>query len=264
MGDMPNDTTIPLTLEFKNTLNSPSSNPLIVGLTRENADSVMIYIVYNDGVRDRKISLTAKVQDCSCCGAHLNSNTDWKVIMCYNLGVTNYDADPFSPAQDLHGDKYKWGTGEVALSAADDQNSDAAIPNWTTDIYGGVPPTGTADWVMTGATNPCPAGYRVPTKDEWTNVNTYNAVSRPVGADWTPSTSNYTSGMYFGNSLFLPAAGSRDNSNGALNDRGSNGYYWSSTYNSTSAYILYFYSGGVYPTINGYRSSGFSVRCMAD
>ena len=42
LGDMPNSATIPLTLEFKNTLNSPSSDPLIVGLTRENADSVFL------------------------------------------------------------------------------------------------------------------------------------------------------------------------------------------------------------------------------
>ena len=43
--------------------------------------------------------------------------------------------------------------------------------------------------------------------------------------------------------------------------RGTNGYYWSSTFNSARyARYLYFYSGGVYPQYNNYRYSGFPVR----
>ncbi|MBR3385987.1 hypothetical protein IKG68_00210 [Candidatus Saccharibacteria bacterium] len=46
---------------------------------------------------------------------------------------------------------------------------------------------------------------------------------------------------------------------------GTDGYYWSSTANSSrDARHLYFYSGGVYSTVNNPRRYGFSVRCLFD
>ena len=54
------------------------------------------------------------------------------------------------------------------------------------------------------------------------------------------------------------------NGNGSsVNNAGSNGYYWSSTwYSNTYAYYMYFYSSGVSP--QNYRSKyhGFAVRCV--
>ena len=45
------------------------------------------------------------------------------------------------------------------------------------------------------------------------------------------------------------------------NNRGSNGNYWSSSFNSArSARSLYFDSGGVYPQNSNYRYLGFAVR----
>ena len=59
--------------------------------------------------------------------------------------------------------------------------------------------------------------------------------------------------------LFFPAAG---NYNGTtLNNEGSNGNYWSSSFNSaTNAYNLNFNSSGVHPQNNNNRRYGFSVR----
>ncbi len=64
-----------------------------------------------------------------------------------------------------------------------------------------------------------------------------------------------------GNSIFFPAAGG---CNGAsLNDRGSYGFYWSSSrYSDSSAYYLYFYSSNVYPQNYRSRYLGFSVRAV--
>ena len=65
-----------------------------------------------------------------------------------------------------------------------------------------------------------------------------------------------------GNFIFLPAAGSRDNS--GLSNAGSFGDYWSSSlYPDGSGYAcgLYFRSGGWYWG-NGYRFSGHSVRAV--
>lgn len=60
---------------------------------------------------------------------------------------------------------------------------------------------------------------------------------------------------------FFPAAG---NYNGtSLNNSGSNGYYWSSSwYNSSNGYNLNFNSGNVNPQNNNNRYYGFSVRAV--
>ena len=64
-----------------------------------------------------------------------------------------------------------------------------------------------------------------------------------------------------GNSIFLPAAGYGGGT--SLNDLGSDGYYWSSSFNSSAnAYDLYFGSGGIYPQNYYGRFYGFSVRAV--
>ncbi|MBQ4388021.1 MAG: hypothetical protein II822_10520 [Prevotella sp.] len=59
--------------------------------------------------------------------------------------------------------------------------------------------------------------------------------------------------------IFLPASG---NYNGtSLNNRGSNGNYWSASWNSqTNAYNLNFNSSNVNPQNNNNRRLGFPVR----
>ena len=62
---------------------------------------------------------------------------------------------------------------------------------------------------------------------------------------------------------FLPAAGYRNNSNGALNNRGYNGNYWSTRMNDASnAYNMNFNSSSTNMNNNN-RTNGFSVRCIA-
>jgi uncharacterized protein (TIGR02145 family) len=145
--------------------------------------------------------------------------------------------------------------------------------------------------------DPCPAGFRVPSKVEWASIvnisNLANGINKwvwvakgatfVVGVDLeggTVQTSGYliypaaeaSSGAatshYETPALFLPAAGYRSGSVGSLGIGGSDGYYWSSTaYSSASfayGYYLLFDSDGVVPTIGNLRASGYSVRCVAD
>ena len=59
----------------------------------------------------------------------------------------------------------------------------------------------------------------------------------------------------------FPAAGNYDGT--SLNGRGSNGNYWSSSYNSaTNAYNLNFNSSEVNPQNNNNRRNGFMVRAV--
>ena len=65
------------------------------------------------------------------------------------------------------------------------------------------------------------------------------------------------------NKLFFPAAG-RSYSD-SRSDGGDSGYYWSSTWNSSSvAYDLFFGSSDVYPQDIYLRYYGFSVRPVSD
>jgi uncharacterized protein (TIGR02145 family) len=64
--------------------------------------------------------------------------------------------------------------------------------------------------------------------------------------------------------LFAPAGGYRNNSNGTLNNAGNNGYYWSSSANSTSnGWRLNFNSGNANQNNNN-RTNGFAVRCVSE
>jgi uncharacterized protein (TIGR02145 family) len=104
------------------------------------------------------------------------------------------------------------------------------------------------------ANDPCPDGWRLPTHTEFITLG--NGV-------WTTIP---TEGRRFGNgdnTLFLPAAGSR-NSNGMLLDVGIVGIYWSSSINNTSACYFAFHSNEVFPNISTNRGAGMSVRCVSE
>jgi hypothetical protein len=64
-----------------------------------------------------------------------------------------------------------------------------------------------------------------------------------------------------GNSIFMPFAGYIYGT--GLDNRGSNGNYWSaSLYSAANGYNLYFNSGGVFPADISSRFCGFSVRAV--
>ena len=109
-----------------------------------------------------------------------------------------------------------------------------------------------SDWLP--ANDPCTielgAGWRIPTYTEW------------YYADKTGSWNNYND--TYNSVLKIHAAGYLHNSDGSLNGRGTNGYYWSSTQNSsTTSWHLNFTS--IHGTMLNYRkASGFSLRCLRD
>lgn len=114
------------------------------------------------------------------------------------------------------------------------------------------------------ANDPCPAGWRVPTAEEIDKLLHTDKVS----SEW--ATVNHINGKEFtdkatGNSIFLPAAGFRDLSNGEFNGAGEAGMYWScSGFDSEEAHYLLFL--GNYTSWGGYpdRCNGYSIRCVAE
>ena len=206
------------------------------------------------------------------CGAFIADGV-WKTFKCHNLGA-DASANPFTPDWKLNGSYYQWGRLNPSASAptgtSSAQANSGAISGWSQSNVAGDAWT---DASKTG-NDPCPAGFRVPTEQNWAAVanTTLNPDGTYVGS-WVVDATNYSSGMRIGtgnSGLYLPAAGVRRSTDGILLGRGDEGDYWSSTQVSTvttNSWFLYFrgvLSNRTYPVSrNASRVAGMSVRCIA-
>ncbi len=218
--------------------------------------------IFSFSIAGQSCVITREVGTLSC-GAYVAEGV-WKQFMCHNLGA-NTGADPFMPSWEINGDYYQWGRSGVAAAGPSGPGTTeanaAVISGWNTSIA----PSGAWSDASKTANDPCPTGFRVPTYTQWLGVLNINLNTITfIGSNWSSSATNYTTGLRFGNSLFLPAAGYRGSSNGALLSRGINGRYWSSTeFSSSYAWYLTFNSSSA-SRFNNYRTFGFSVRCIAE
>ena len=121
-------------------------------------------------------------------------------------------------------------------------------------LTGNIPANNTYDAARHNMGAPC----RLPTVGEFQELNSN------CDSEWTDEDGvagrRFTSRIN-GNSIFFPASGYRSGT--SLNDRGSHGYYWSSSlYSQTNGYNLYFSSSNVNPASIGSRFNGFTVRAV--
>ncbi len=197
---------------------------------------------------------------CNGCCAKV-SVTEYKNFMCHNLGAANTSADPFTPGWEINGGYWQWGRSAEAApgptGSGAGQANDSAVSSWNTTY------ADDGSWADDSKTanDPCPAGYKIPTKALWDGVVANNAKTN-VGT-FSIEVTNYGAGVKFGDQLLLPVAGFRYPDTGTLGSRGLFGGYCISTNgNGSAAWILLIGSG--YAATNGSsRSSGFSVRCIA-
>jgi uncharacterized protein (TIGR02145 family) len=208
------------------------------------------------------------------CAAKISA-AEWRFFMCHNLGADE-NADPFTPSYQINGAYYQWGSQTAIVG--NPTNSSGADPSYT---WNSTPPNthygngsdADDDATDKSGSDPCPAGYRVPSYNEWAGLRDYytsnggsdNTSLVSKHGSWAPGTaySNCFSGKNFGGSLFLPAAGYRLINDGTLRNRGYSGNYWSTRIDGSNAGGLYFGSGttGMSPVYG--RADGFTVRCIA-
>ena len=149
---------------------------------------------------------------------------------------------------------YQWNR-KLGWSATDPMTNSDGGNVWDDSL-----PTGDT-WEK--ANDPSPAGWRVPALDEI--VTLFDAVN--VSHEWT--TQNGVKGRRFtdkttGNSLFLPAAGSRYLRDGMLGFVNLYGFYWGSTQDHSCCASYFYFDSSEADWDYYYRRDGQSIRAVAD
>jgi len=187
------NTSVSFTLQFKDNLNSPDATPKIVGRTRNNADSVVVNIIYHSGATDVRVApFVIKIQDGNCCGAKTTPSGNWVNFMCYNMGASDVvkslspnQQAAYSNVAENYGDLYQWGR----QTDGHESRTSTPIAGPATSLNGNGQPssafagkfiTATSDWSSSPnatlwsssrtANDPCPDGWRVPTSTEWQSI----------------------------------------------------------------------------------------------
>ena len=125
--------------------------------------------------------------------------------------------------------------------------------------------------------DPCPVGFKMPASNAFTGFTSdgqYQYTATDINANgtadsWDKFFAAYGHNFYTNSSknatIFTPASGFRNSSDGSLSSVGSNGYFWSAVPNyANGGCNLSFGWSYVYPQDYYYRSYGFAARPVSE
>ena len=208
-------------------------------------------------VGDHKFTLNTSPTNCSFTRSTIETvqGIAGRIWMAYNLGATAPATSSTDSAQ--YGDLYQWGRDTDGHEKITSRI--ISTPTSPTDDPGHSDFIAQEDWRTTpnnnlwqggsGANNPCPSGFRVPTGTEW------NAEIMAAGI--TNSATAYSS------PLKLPAPGFRRYNTGRIEYKGVEGNYWYANNGTNKASYSFFSATGVTDGY-GYKGFGLSVRCIKE
>jgi uncharacterized protein (TIGR02145 family) len=226
-------------------------------------DTVKLWVKYTDNAGADKLALrNIRVQDAAChCPARVDRLSDrWLTFACHNLGgkdiITGNELSESNP-HTYRGDHYRFG---VKVASRVNTGDNFNVSNWTSlPVFteSGV------DWPDSHTNpafgNPCPAGWRLPIKDEL-------AAALSLAGSSNNRTVFQGGLMKIGDKLYFPAAGFVTTA-GSLQSINNELFYCSSNVNKAQA-CAYLYSHSTYSTSSAIRCDlereyGYSVRCVA-
>ncbi|MBK5722284.1 hypothetical protein JGH11_15515 [Dysgonomonas sp. Marseille-P4677] len=299
-GALVNGVEYKIDLKFK-----PEIDNLVLG--DKDGKIVKVYAIYTvaDGTERSKV-LNIVFKDCRCaCGANTTAGI-WLVFMCHDLG-TDETLSPLVPNPALMGDYFQWGrrrdghekstSTAIQLQAMD---KDATTPYQVIGTFlatarGDGTENDNKDWLqgdspfgrwgdgtatslnpLKGPTDPCPAGWKVPSAANWESIYGGPAGGRPDQAtanvtrwinSWDLGNVFGGSGVMIGTSLFLPANGYRKTW-GEPWEVGTQSAYWTSNIGleepGTARVAIYGRSMVSLKSGEYGRASGRAVRCILD
>ncbi|MCK9412028.1 MAG: fibrobacter succinogenes major paralogous domain-containing protein [Prolixibacteraceae bacterium] len=180
-----------------------------------------------------------------------------QVWMVENLRTTKYrDGTPLPNVTDGN----SWGT--LTTGAYCWCNNDGPTNKNT---YGAL-----YNWYAINTGNLCPTGWHVPTTVEWTTLTDYlgglDVAGGKLKQTGTTGWADPNAGATNETGFTAVGGGSRNNTNGAFAQIGTNGYWWSATESTTTGSLR---RGMGYPnasvTVNAHpKNYGLSVRCIKD
>lgn len=224
-----------------------------------------------------KLNLTVEPQDRALFYlGQFSTRIGGRIWMSHNLGAdTTLDPDTDPTVRALLGNYYQFGRPNMAATA---NTGNGAVSGWNTNqAADGSWNSGTESNPTKTANDPCPNGFRIPTRQEFedlinssntSNIGTWtsNSTANTIGAAKVMTSKNNPSAK-----LTFPATGYRNASNGTLYWRGGSGLYWTIsvagsnltrfTITQNSVAIS---TGNSNQPNNLAKTSGFSVRCISE
>jgi uncharacterized protein (TIGR02145 family) len=185
-----------------------------------------------------------------------------KIWMDRNLGATQAATSSTDAAS--IGDLYQWGRGADGHQILNSLLTTTKFSSTTTNSNKFASGESMYDWLVNsdpnlwqgvnGVNNPCPVGFRIPTKQEWTNEYATWSSLDATGAFASPlKLPNVSKFRNFAGGGYIPST-----------------YYWSSSISQTpnarvsqKSYTLFMSSSAV-AWMEYERGYGFSCRCIQD